>query len=161
MADIKNVVRKNSDALLNFLEKLNKKTVREIAVGFPKGKANAYPDGTSVIDVAAMNTFGIGVPQRDFMSFAKTKIVQDCEPLLKELASMEEGKGAEAIRNAIGQLGQAAIQDAITEGDYLPNAPATIAAKGEGKRPLIDSAHMIGAVTYVVRDRTVKRGVIF
>ena len=150
---IKNVIRKNATALQDFVDKLQKKATREIAVGFPKGKANAYPDGTSVISVAASNTFGIGVPQRDFMSFSKQKIVQDCHPLLISLGSMEEGKGAEALREAVGMAGQAAIQAAIIEGEYTPNAPATIAAKGEGKNPLIDTSHMVNSVTYVVRER--------
>src|SRR5574340_264552 len=62
------------DAIFKRQQEVAKK---EVAVGYPKGKAQAYPDGESVIDVAAKNCFGIGVPVRDFMALAKIYIADD------------------------------------------------------------------------------------
>jgi hypothetical protein len=152
------VTRKNPNAVKAVYERLGKAAEKEIAIGFPKGKAKAYPDGTRVIDVAAAHVFGVGVPQRDFMAFAKEGIVKDCSPIIESLAGLEEGSGAgaDALREAAGMVGAEAIKKAILDGDYTPNAPATIKAKHGSTTPLIDSALMQNSVTYVVRERTRK-----
>jgi hypothetical protein len=148
------ITRKNPNALREVIERIGRAAQKEIAVGFPKGKAQAYPDGTSVIDVAAWNVYGTkSIPERNFMALARRGIVKNCDPLLKELAKLEEGRGAEALRNAIGEVGKSAIQDAITDLNDPPNAPSTIKAKGSSN-PLIDIGHMLNSVTYDVRDRS-------
>ena len=148
------ITRKNPNALREVIERIGRAAQKEIAVGFPKGKAQAYPDGTSVIDVAAWNVFGTkSIPERNFMALARRGIVKNCEPLLKELGKLKEGRGAEALRNAIGEVGKSAIQDAITDLNDPPNAPSTIKAKGSSN-PLIDTGHMLNSVTYDVRDRS-------
>lgn len=148
------IIRKNPNALREVYERIGRAAQKEIAVGFPKGKAQAYPDGTSVVDVAAWNVFGTkSIPQRDFMALARRGIVKNCEPLLKELAKLEEGRGAESLRKAIGEAGKAAIQNAITDLNDPPNASSTIAAKGSSN-PLINTGRMLNSVSYDVRDRS-------
>lgn len=126
----------------------------EIAVGFPQGKCQAYPDGTAVEDVAARNCFGIGVPERNFMALAQSDIEKKTQPIMKALVAelnSGDGRGVDALRKAAGEAGVSAIKKAITDLDTPPNAPATIAAKGSDN-PLIDTSHMRNSVTYVVRE---------
>lgn len=152
------ISRKNPKALEGLRKRFEKAASKEIAVGFPKGKAQAYPDGTSVIEVAARHVFGVGVPVRDFMSMAKPGIHEKTKPILvkiTQLSGQEQGddKAVTALQNGAGQVAQAEIQQAIIELDDPPNAPSTIAAKGSGN-PLIDTGHMKDSVTYVIRDKT-------
>jgi hypothetical protein len=149
------IVHKKPGALDSIVTKFKKATEKEIALGFPAGAAESYPDGTSVVEVAASHVFGVGVPQRDFMAFAKDGIRDKAEPILRQIASLGDGdeKGISALQEAAGQAGQSAIRAAITELREPPNSPATIAAKGSDN-PLIDTTHMRDSVTYVVRKRT-------
>ena len=63
--------RKNPQWIATIMGNVTRVAGSEIACGFPKQKANAYPDGDSVADVAAKNCFGIGVIQRDLMTYAQ------------------------------------------------------------------------------------------
>jgi hypothetical protein len=53
--------------------------------------------------------------------------------------------------NAIGAMLANAVKRRITDGEGLPppNAPATIKAKGSA-RPLVDTARMLGAITWAI-----------
>lgn len=145
------VKRSNPDGLREVYERMENKTDKEVAVGFPEGKTQAYPDGTSVVDVAARHVYGIGVPVRDFMGLARDEILTKTGPILKAASSAEDQT---PLLEAAGMLAQSAIKTAITDLDDPPNAPATIEAKGGKSNPLIDTAHMRNSVTYVVRKRT-------
>lgn len=144
------VIRKNPGAIALVYDRVKNKTGKEVAVGFPAGKAQAYPDGTQVADVAAKHVFGLDVPERDFMGLAKDEITVKATPII--VAAMKaEDPGA--LFEAAGQAGQAAIQKAIIDLDDPPNAQETIDAKGSSN-PLIDTSHMKNSCTYVVRKRT-------
>lgn len=100
---------------------------KEIALGFPKGKQQAYPDGTSVVEVAAQNVFGTDtIPQRDFITYAQDGIKHSTEPILGEIAKrlndLKEEETVSKLMEAAGMTGASAIQDAILEGDYAPNS---------------------------------------
>lgn len=146
------ITRRNPRAIDDNVKRLKKLRQKVVAVGFPKGKAQAYPDGTSVISVAKQHVFGIGVPQRDFMALAMPDVAKRTKRVMRAIVKSKNVEEATALQNAAGLLGQAAIQQAITDLDTPPNAPATIAAKGSSN-PLIDTSHMKQAVTYVVRNR--------
>lgn len=128
-----------------------------IAVGFPRGKCQAYPDGTPVAEVAAAHVYGMGVPVRDFMAYADPEIRKRTTPYLQAVAEeinkpVPNQRVIDALMEAAGQEGAQAIKDAILEGEYTPNADATVEAKGSDK-PLIDTTHMLNSATYVVRDK--------
>lgn len=150
-----NIKRKNPNALKELAERLKKQSEKEVAVGFPKGTAQSYPDGTSVIEVAAKHVYGIEVPQRDFMELAKDGIKEKAGPIIQAALAAGNDKELETLQHAAGQAGQVAVQEAIVELDTPPNSPRTIAAKGSSN-PLIDTGHMKNSVTYVVRDRSRK-----
>jgi len=144
--------RKDPHALAKRIKGLQKAAGKEIAVGFPAGKAQAYPDGTSVIDVAAAHVYGVGVPQRDFMALAKPAIAEKTKDLLTGIAKATTAEGAEKLQNAAGLVAQECIREAIIALEDPPNAPATIAKK-KSSNPLIDTGHMKDSVTHVVRSR--------
>lgn len=177
--------RTSPDALDGLKRRLSGIKQMEVAIGFPSGKQNAYPDGTPVLDVAVSHVFGEGVPQRDFMTAAKPGLIKAVEPIVQAIVHMvNTGQGSqpkiEALENAIGQVGQAEVQLAITDGNWTPNSDnpmpewlrarlsqnlgvdipdgmsyreAKMRFKGSDK-PLIFDGHMVGSVTYVVRERS-------
>lgn len=147
-----NISRKNPKGIDNIQARLQKLSKKVIAVGFPKGKSQAYPDGTSVIDVAASHVYGMGVPERDFMSLAKEGIEEKTKPILRRIYRSKIPGQIETLQEIAGQAAQDEIKNAIVELDQPPNAPATIAAKGSDN-PLIDTTYMLKTVTYVIRDR--------
>ena len=140
----------------NGMESLEKKLSeikkRQIAVGFPKGKCQAYPDGTSVIDVATQHVFGIGVPERNFMEMAEKGIRKKTKPILRAIYKSDNQTEVGSLQNMAGQVAADEIKRAIVELTFPPNSPITIAKKGSDN-PLIDTTHMLHTVTYVVRKR--------
>lgn len=126
------------------------RTGKEVAVGFPSGQANAYPDGTQVTAVAAYHVYGMGVPKRDFMGLAKDEITQKTAPIITRALRSDN---LDVLYEAAGLLAEASIKKAIVDLQDPPNAESTIAAK-ESSNPLIDTGHLVQSVTYVVRDRT-------
>lgn len=127
---------------------------KEIAVGFPKGTAQSYPDGQTTTEVAAIQCFGMGVPQRDFMTYGAElmKTDQTIKQCLKLAATDSNVRVVETMREAAGQQAASLVKQAILEGEWTPNHPQTIRQKGSSK-PLIDTSAMKNAVTYVVRDK--------
>lgn len=147
------VNRKNPTWLGRFTKLLESKSGVEIAVGFPQGKCQAYPDGRRVADVAARHVFGEGVPQRDFMSYASVGIQRRTQPILQQIAKETHPGAIAALQEAAGMEGAEAIKDSILNGPWEPNSEETIKLKGSSK-PLIDTKHMTNSVTYVIRKKT-------
>ncbi len=154
------VRRKDSKALKKIYKGLKELTKKEIALGFPEGKCHPYdePPYLGVAEVAAKQVFGVGVPQRDFMSQARPIIEEKCRKVLKAIVKVAEiGSDPSELLEAAGLYGSEAIKEAIEEGDYEPLSPYTIQKRIENGRPstkpLIDTAHMITSATYVVREK--------
>lgn len=131
---------------------------KEIACGFPRQKQNAYPDGTPVAEIAARNCYGMGIPQRDFMTHALPDIEEKTKPILNLIARVIGKPNSQAKINTLsenaGQVGAQCIKDSILDSDaYQPNSPETIAKKKSSK-PLIDTSHMLTSATHVVRDKS-------
>jgi len=153
--------RKNPKAVGNVLKRWKSLTEQEIAVGFPKGITEAYPDGEQVLDVAIANCYGTStIPQRDFMTLAQKGIRSGTKAIMAKIGQlantqqpgMADEKKVIGLQNAAGMTAQEAIREAIIELDTPPNAPATIEAKGSSN-PLIDTGRMKDSVTWVVRPK--------
>ena len=133
-------------------ERFGKMGKKEVAVGFPAGKAQAYPDGTEVAFVAACHVYGLGVPRRDFMGLALDGIREKAMPIMHKVVQAKTENEAKALLNAAGLVAQKEIQKAIVDLEDPPLAPETIERKGSDN-PLIDTGHMLQSVTYIVRDK--------
>ena len=124
------IKRMKPDALDQIYGKLKKIGQKEIAIGYPAEKAQAYPDGTPVVEVAAAQVFGIGVIERDFMSLAKATMIPKVQPILKKIAQLaikpnSTSSDAQALKNLLelaGQIGQAEIRAASVDGAWEPNS---------------------------------------
>jgi hypothetical protein len=148
--------QRNPSATKNILHAILDAGKFEVAVGFPRGKAQAYPDGTSVINIAAAHVYGVGVPERDFMAFAKKDIAHVTKSIMEKVAKSTveiDPDKAMKLREAAGIAAADAIRASIIKLDDPPNSPATIAKKGSSN-PLVDTGHMKDSVTHIVRKRT-------
>lgn len=123
-----------------------------VKVGVPGSLNN--PDGTSLAMIAAVHEFGNpakGIPERSFLRGSiltnRKKYIAASKKLSFRVLS-----GDTTATQVYGLLGQAASDDVkqfIREGDFVPNAAATVRRKGSSK-PLIDTGQLRQSITYVV-----------
>ena len=123
----------------------------------------------------------VNIPQREFLrpgielvqkQIDKALAVTGRAALEGDLTAVDRGL------NVVGLIGQNAVRGKITDGPFQPLADSTVAARARrGRkgakeelarraaglppgvdlaRPLIDTAQLRSAITYVVRDREVK-----
>lgn len=134
------------------LEELRRLHVR---VGFQQGQAFS-DEGVDMVDIAAWNEVGNAhTPARPFLRKSadenEEQIKGFCQRQLRELA---EGRAtAQSVLNSIGVMQVGLVQEKITDGDYVPNAPATISRK-RSEKPLIDTGRMRQSVTFVIRPKS-------
>lgn len=129
-----------------------------LAVGFPVGSQGAsarYPDGTSLLMVAAVNNFGSLnglVPRRPFMELGADKTHEKITPLLQQLipkVNALELSSSETLK-LLGPVAVGQHQAAIVELQDPSNAESTIASK-QSDNPLIDTGLLHQSVTFTVR----------
>ena len=136
-----------------FMAELNWLANRDIHVGFQRGKG-VYEDGTDVADVAMYNEYGTSrIPSRPFLrqSFErhKTEYVLECERIY---TSMIQGKKVEGEIRKFGNKVKRDIVDEIERGEFVPNAPSTVAKKGFNK-PLYETGLMEKSISYYTEKR--------
>lgn len=116
-----------------------------------------YENGECVAQVAFWNEYGTiskkgnkHIPPRPFMRNVTDN--QNAMSRIFNVAKIELDKGTECdkIAEICGEQLAQMVKLSITGGTYTPNAPYTIAKKGAGKHPLIDTALMLGSVAYKV-----------
>lgn len=139
---------KISGSLDQALNRLVSSNAQHVKVGVME--KSTYPDGTKVATVAYKNEYGFkNIPSRPF--FRDT--IAEHKKAWGELAV----KGARAgytIEKILGLVGMQMTQDiqyTIITFTNPPNAPATIAKKGQNS-PLRDSLLMHDSITYEVVD---------
>lgn len=116
-----------------------------------------YKNGEYVAQVAFWNEYGTiskkgnkHIPPRPFMRNVTDN--QNAMSRIFNVAKIELDKGTECdkIAEICGEQLAQMVKLSITGGSYIPNSAYTIAKKGAGKRPLIDTALMLGSVAYKV-----------
>jgi hypothetical protein len=132
-------------------------TGAKAAAPHPRAKGKGY--GTTVVDVALRNEFGIGVPERSFIrSTTDTNSAKYRAGIRRAFRDLLEGaiaKGEVDPRKAkalerLGLQVTGDIKRAIADGIAPANAPSTIAKKGSDT-PLIDTGRMRQALSHEVR----------
>lgn len=136
-----------------YMRQLEKLADREVAVGFLSGKR--YPGGESVVEVAAKNEFGeSGIPARPFLKQMADKRGPKVTEAAQEMAGrLADGASAEAELRKLGELAVDLVVEEINSGDFVPNAPSTVARKGRNS-PLIDTGRMRDSVEFKVRPKS-------
>lgn len=132
-----------------FMEKLATQKAK-VDVGFFSGAH--YEDGTSVVRVAIANEYGMpenNQPPRPFMQQTFNKYSGSWKSLIAKAITQYDYRMGDVLE-LMGKVIQGEIEDTISTGDFAPNAPATIAAKGKDT-PLMDTLLMHNSVTYNVK----------
>lgn len=115
--------------------------------------ASDYPDGTSIHMVAAVHTFGIGVPVRDILGTSFDKHFSELS-VLSDLVINRAAEGAnfDAEIRIVGQKAISEMKLDFTRLQFTPLAPSTVAAKGHSQT-LIETRHLLEQVDYAVINR--------
>lgn len=152
MADRMDRLTQEGSRLREMLEELDSLEVR---VGFQAGQSND-DNGVDICDIAAWNELGTstGIPARPFIRNTadnhENEINRFATNLVKKLCSGE--LTAEEMLKKLGVYVKGLMQKEIKDGDYIPNAPSTIAKKSSDK-PLIDTGRMRQSVNYVIKEK--------
>lgn len=152
------VIQKNPGWLAKLLKSYDNKEV--LAVGYPASETGgiAYPDGTPVTLVAAVNNYGsqsMGIPARPFMQEgAVAALAGDAGKVAAELVPLlNKGKITVAqILKEMGPFAEASFKGVFTGVAWTPNADYTVFRKGSAQ-PLIDTGLLRNTLTHVVRHR--------
>lgn len=133
------------------IEKINKSMKGDdiVRVGLPKN-SNAYPDGTSVVMVGAINEFGSpaqNIPQRSFLRSTLHADKSKYNAMFKKLAKrIVDGKIDK--RTALQTLGlqlQTDVRQKITD----IKTPPLKRRKGN---PLVDTGHLRQSINFQIGD---------
>jgi hypothetical protein len=121
---------------------------------------DARDDKNSNVAIGAKHEFGSfseNIPQRSWLRMpVKVKgkdIAGNAAIAIKN--NLTNPKGADIVAKSIGAAGLGVIQEAFDTkgfGQWKPNSPATIAAKGGKNTPLIEKAELRQAVTFSVAE---------
>lgn len=132
----------------------------DLTIGFQGADgAKQHPEAkVSLATIAMFNEFGtINAPARSFLRSAMRdngdRIARIYAEELREVL-MKGRKPKDALAR-VGSRVVALVREKI-ESSLLwatPNAPSTIAAKGPGKPPLIDTRYMLNHLSWAVRER--------
>lgn len=141
-----------------FYAELEKLKQNEVFIGYQAGHAkHTDEDGNTadMAEIAMFNELGTSTsPPRPFLRTAvdenQDKILRAAVAAVKGLA--KEGGSAQKSLNQLGLFGKGLVQKTIVDGDFAPNAPATIKKKKSDK-PLIDLAQMRQQVNYVIKKK--------
>lgn len=119
-------------------------TKSKLSIGFKPGE-HIEENGMDVAEVAFRNEFGDdNVPARPFMAQAIDNHPKEIDKIVSRAT---RSTSAQAILNSIGEGIVELIKAEIDNGDFVPNAPATVAAKGSDK-PLIDTGMMRDSIEH-------------
>lgn len=141
MPDVTMRVTAEGERFQRLVEELTK---TKLSVGIRPGE-HFEEDGTDVAEVALRNEFGDDkVPARPFMAQTVDNNGAEINRIIHRAFQEED---AHDILSLIGDGISELMRQEIEKGDFVPNAPATIAAKGSDK-PLIDTGTMKDSIGY-------------
>lgn len=147
-------VKGNLSGLARVTERIRSMT-SIVYVGVPS-TAEPEADGTSMATVAAANEFGTAtIPERSFLRGGiRDGIPGFIELNRQNIAKIVEGKGMtdRRAKSLLGTAAANAVQKKIVEGEFVPNAPSTIAAK-KSSRPLVDTGALRQSITWELREK--------
>lgn len=147
---------KGYKALLASLKDCTGSNQLEIVVGIQAEEGGASGDGgLSVVEIAEINEYGLGVPARPAIgNWADKKAPEASNQMSLVIQAAIKAKQNPAQRlDALAQRWAGELQGAIAGGTPPPNAPSTIAKKGSST-PLIDE----GQFRTSIRGRVRKAG---
>lgn len=141
------------------LKNLNKMKKLQVRVGVQGGKKykeksrdGKEKEGADLVDIAIWNELGTDrIPARPFLG---QTVDQHGAEIQKAAAQLVQKicKGQLDAQSALDNLGVLMVgyvQNQISDGDFVPNAPSTIRLKGS-ERPLINTKQLRGSISPMV-----------
>ena len=146
-----------------------KKAVDELGrlvavVGYQRGKAThktkvkgkdgkEKTNNVDMVDIACWNEFGTSrAPARPFLRQSIENHTDEIKESLENACKMVlDGASAKQAISMVGAAHVGRVQETMVNGDFVPNSPATIVAKGSDK-PLIDTGQLRQSVHFEVRE---------
>jgi hypothetical protein len=161
---IRSGVTITKDHVREVAEQMKRFVDTRVMVGFPQ-ETTARDAGEPITNAALgyIHNYGApeaNIPQREFMEPSLRKKQQEITDfiLLAAQEAMAIPPDWEKVQKAWHRLGlfaQAALKSGIVNGNFIPLAKATLEARRrrgvERTKPLIDTAAMLNAITYVIR----------
>lgn len=164
------LVTDHTDAFMRGVKLLEKE---QVLVGVPAEKAprDAQEAKGRTINNAALayiHNFGSpgqNIPPRPFMDPGITNVKDEITARMQKAGEAALDGRADTVRNnfeAVGLIAATSVKLKIREGPFQPLKPATIRARQRRAkkalsaseiRPLIDTAQMLNAMTYVIRGK--------
>lgn len=125
-----------------------------LTVGVHASEGEATDGKITVAEVATINEYGLGVPERSFIrDWYDTNEVRNRANLGKIAAVVLRGEfTVEVGLGRFGALCQGEIQARISGGIPPPNAPSTIARKGSST-PLINTGQLRSSILWKVEKQ--------
>ena len=135
-----------------FLKALSQLDQLEVRVGYQEGAT--YPDGTSVTEVAMWNELGtVNSPPRPFIRQTVDGNEAKFQTKMKSVATkLANGSTSDKVLDELGVFAKGLLQKEIKDGEFVPNAPSTVAKK-DSDRPLIDTGLLRQSATYVIKKK--------
>lgn len=139
------------------LAKLLKGYTLTVGVHGPEGETPAAGGGgATLLEVAILNEYGLGVPERSFIrEWYDANRGKNQERLLKVgKVILAGGYDIETGLGRLGALFQGEIQSRISAGIPPPNAASTIARKKKSSTPLINTGQLRSSILWRVEKGT-------
>ena len=141
------------------LKNLNKMKKLQVRVGVQGGKKykkksrdGKEEEGADLVDIAIWNELGTDrIPARPFLGQTVDQhSAQIQKAAIQFVQKLCKGQlDAQSALNNLGVLMVGYVQNQISDGDFVPNAPSTIRLKGS-ERPLINTKQLRGSISYVI-----------
>lgn len=136
----------NLSGLNKIKRRLNTLDGKKVQTGFfkpiPYVNDEGELTGATVIDVAAAHEFGIGVPERPFLShtfFIKKHYKEVTRQMLKRIVLLDRNTAPQL--KLLGETIEKDMKDVVTAWLNPPNSPETVERKGRND-PLVDTGLM-------------------
>lgn len=152
------VVKDNLKLMLKQIQAL---AATKVLVGVPEAKGQRKGEPISNAALAYIHTNGApeaNIPARPFLIPGIKSVQKETAASFKKAGQAAlEGKDFTKNLTAIGLRAASAVKKKITDGPFLPLKPGTLAARRRrgrtGTKPLLDTAQMRNAITFVIRKK--------
>lgn len=135
---------KNENHIPDYIKQIQQTGKLEVRVGILGN------DDSELATYVRANEFGTSrIPERSYLRSTMVKPSAIKRIVQAGVALTKPGADTKTVLEVVGVVAVGEVQEQIRRGDYVPNAPSTIARKGSAK-PLIDTGRLIQSIGYEV-----------
>lgn len=158
---VENGIILNLDRVEEMMRTVKDLAATQVLVGIPAANSPRQGDPINNATIGYIHEMGSpahNIPARPWLGPPVNRMKDEAAAMLRKAAELRfDSKAAEAdqVLHALGLTAQNKVKTNITSGGdpkFAPNAPSTIARKGSD-RPLVDTAQLLNAITYVLRKK--------